>query len=187
MGTTARQFSAPAAGGASRRRFLGACAAGIGSIFLQPHFAAGQDDRATSTREARDEAHGAIPWQKLNDEIQRKLLSVMERPSIYRRMPRKLIDCDAELYLFLLRNPEVVVNMWQVMGLSNMTAQRTGEFTWRGNDGAGTQCNVELAYGTQEMHILYGEGFYEGPLFKNRMAGRCVLLLRSGYETPETE
>src|SRR5207237_83294 len=37
------------------------------------------------------------------------------------------------------------------------------------------------------MHILYGEGFYEGPLFKNRISGRCVLLLRSGYETAETE
>src|ERR1041385_5788979 len=144
MGTTARKFSA--SGGASRRQFLQACAAGLGSIYLLPHLAAGQEERATSTREARDEAHRAIPWEKLNDETQRKLLSVLEHPSIYRRMPRKVVDCDAELYLFLLRNPEVVVNMWQVMGLSNMTAQRTGEFTWKGNDGAGTLCNVELAY-----------------------------------------
>lgn len=168
----------------SRRSFLAACAAGLGGGLL-PGLVAAQEEKAVSTRESREEAQRAVPWNKLNDETQRKLLSVMERPSIYRRMPRKTVDCDGDLFLFLLRNPEVVVNMWQVMGVSNMTAQRTGPYTWKGNDGAGTQCDVELAFGTEEMHILYGEGFYEGPLLKRRISGRCVLLLRSGYQNQE--
>ena len=175
-----------------RRDLLQACAA-AGGFWLLPRLASAQglapnrqsreaqEEKAVSTREAREEALRVIPWNKLNDETQRKLRSVVETPSIYRRMPKKTIDCDSGLYLFLLRNPEVVVNMWQVMGISNMTAQRTGPFTWKGNDGAGTQCDVELAYGTSDMHIIYGEGFYEGSLFKRRMSGRCVLLIRSGY------
>jgi len=171
---------------------LQACAA-AGGCWLLPRLAAAQgmaptrqgreaqEEKAVSTREAREEALRVIPWDKLNEEAQRKLRSVVETPSIYRRMPKKTIDCDSGLYLFLLRNPEVVVNMWQVMGISNMTALRTGPYSWKGNDGAGTQCDVELAYGTSDLHIIYGEGFYEGSLFKKKMSGRCVLLLRSGY------
>mgnify|MGYP001577835289 CR=1 FL=1 len=183
-----RSFSAPI----SRRSLLHACAA-AGGCWLFPRLASAegqapsrqsreaQEEKAVSTREAREEALRVIPWNKLNDESQRKLRSVVESPSVYRRMPKKTIDCDSGLYLFLLRNPEVVVNMWQLMGISNMTAQRTGPFHWKGNDGAGTQCDVELAYGTNDLHIMYGEGFYEGSMFKHRMSGRCVLLLRSGY------
>ena len=190
-----RSLSAHIANGAaplSRRGWLYALAAAGGS-WLLPRLASAQgyaptrqnreapEEKAVSTREAREEALRVIPWDKLNDESQRKLRSVVDSPSIYRRMPKKTIDSDAALYLFLLRNPEVVVNMWQVLGISNMTAQRTGPFTWKGNDGAGTQCDVELAYGTSDLHIIYGEGFYEGQLFKRKMSGRCVLLIRSGY------
>jgi hypothetical protein len=183
-----RSLSAPV----TRRDLLQTIAA-AGGLWLLPRLASGQGlapnrqnretqgEKAVSNREAREEALRVIPWSKLNDETQRKLRSVVETPSIYRRMPKRTIDSDAGLYLFLLRNPEVVVNMWQVMGISNMTAQRTGPFTWKGNDGAGTQCDVELAFGTTDLHIIYGEGFYEGSLFKNRMSGRCVLLIRSGF------
>ena len=193
-----RSYSAQPAGKntapISRRSLLQACAA-AGGCWLFPRLASAQgmaptrhgreaqDEKAVSSREAREEALRVIPWNDLTDEAQRKLRSVVETPSIYRRMPKKTIDCDSDLYVFLLRNPEVVVNMWQVMGISNMTAERTGSCAWKGNDGAGTQCDVELIYGnrTKDLHIMYGEGFYEGSLFKRRMSGRCVLLLRSGY------
>ncbi|HUE74495.1 MAG TPA: hypothetical protein VMP01_26665 [Pirellulaceae bacterium] len=166
----------------SRRRWLaGALAAFVtsGLGFLTRRSEA--SEQSTTSRQAREEAKGAIPLDKLNDETQRKILSVVERPSIYRRMPEKVIPCDSGLYLFLLRNPEVVLNIWQLMGVSGMSAQRTGAYSWKGNDGAGTLCNVELAYGTSEMHLAYGEGFYEGPLFKRRISGRCVVMLRSEF------
>jgi hypothetical protein len=81
----------------------------------------------------------------------------------------------------MIRNPEVIVNIWELMGISQMVAERVGPYAWKGNDGQGTQSQVELVYGTDELHLLYGEGFYEGPLLKRKVAGRCVLLLRSGY------
>jgi hypothetical protein len=142
-------------------------------------------EQSTSSRQAREEAKEAIPLDKLNDDTQQKILAVVERPSIYRRMPEKVIPCDSGLYLFLLRNPEVVLNIWQLMGVSGMSAQRTGAYSWKGNDGAGTLCNVELAYGTSELHLAYGEGFYEGPLFKRRINGRCVVMLRSEFRKGE--
>jgi len=136
-------------------------------------------DTIDSSDKTRLEAAKAIPFARMNEETQRKVLSVVENPSLFRRMPTKTVDCDPDLYLFLVRNPEVVLNVWQLMGVSNMTAKRIGTYAWEGNDGAGTKCNVELVYGTDNLHILYGDGFYEGPLLKKKMYGRCVIVLRS--------
>ena len=170
-----------------RRRFLQAAgalaalgAAGFdyrttGSLF------AADPNAADTSHQAQQEAIRAIPLNKLNEEAQRKVLSVLERPSIYRRLPTKSVDCDPDMFVFMVRNPEVVVNIWEIMGISQMVAERVGPYAWKGNDGQGTESNVELVYGTDEAHLFYGEGFYEGPLLKRKVSGRCVMLLRSGY------
>jgi hypothetical protein len=167
----------------SRRHWLRS-AAGVllfGGLGLATRTLRAAGEQSTSSRQAREEAVAALPLAKLNEDTQRKILAVVERPSIYRRMPEKVIPCDTGLYLFLLRNPEIVLNIWQLMGVAGMTAQRTSAYTWKGNDGAGTLCNVELAYGTSELHLAYGDGYYEGPLFKRRINGRCVVMLRSEF------
>ena len=171
----------------SRRRWLQSTAGVllIGGLGLASRPLRGAGEQSTSSRQAREEAVAALPLDKLNEATQRKILAVVERPSIYRRMPEKVIPCDTGLYLFLIRNPEIVLNIWQLMGVAGMSAQRTSAYTWKGNDGAGTLCNVELAYGTSELHVAYGEGYYEGPLFKRRINGRCVVMLRSEYRQGE--
>src|SRR5262245_35333678 len=138
-------------------------------------------EEADTSPQARDEAIQSLPLAELTGETRRKLMMVCERPTIYRRLPQKSIACDPLLFMFLIRNPEVVVNIWQLMGVANMTADRQGPFNWKGSDGAGTTCDVELAYGTDNVHVIYGDGFYEGSLLKHKVTGRCVMLMRSGY------
>src|SRR5262245_37857106 len=166
----------------SRRALLTGGLAGLAGALLAPcwSLAAGKDAADTSPQ-ARDEAVRSLPLSELTAETRRKLMAVIERPSIYRRLPQKSIDCDPALFQFLIRNPEVVVNIWELMGVSNMTALRQGPFVWKGNDGSGTVCDVELVYGTDDLHVMYGDGFYEGSLLKNKLTGRCVLILKSGY------
>ena len=172
--------AARASASLSRRTFLQAGIAAAGALGLAGKvFAA--DASGDSSQASQQDALRNVPINKLNEEAQRKVMSVLERPSIYRRLPTKSIDCDPDLFVHLIRNPEVIVNIWEVMQISQMTAERNGPFSWKGNDGQGTQSNVELVYGTDELHLVYGEGFYEGPLLKRKVAGRCVVLLRSGY------
>lgn len=165
----------------SRRSLLsGGLAALAGSLATRLAFA-GAKDTADTSPQARDEAIGALPLADLTGETRRKLMMVCERPTIYRRLPQQSLACDMPLHLFLIRNPEVVVNIWQLMGVASMTAERQGPYLWKGNDGAGTTCDVELVYGTDNMHVIYGDGLYEGSLLKSKVTGRCVILLRSGY------
>jgi len=166
----------------SRRSLLAggiaALAAGFGAA---PASASAAKEEADTSSQSRDEAIRSLPLAELTPETRRKLMAVIERPSIYRRLPYKSIDCDPALYVFLIRNPEIVVSIWQLMGISTMTAERRGRYLWKGNDGAGTECDVELIYGTDNLHVLYSDGFYEGSLLARKITGRCVLLLKTGF------
>jgi hypothetical protein len=164
-----------------RSLLLGGLAAVLGGV-LPAGFARGASpDEADTSAAARDDAIRALPLSDLTSETRRKLMAVVERPSIYRRLPHKSVACDPALYTFLIRNPEVVVSIWQLMGVASMTAERVGPYLWKGNDGAGTTCDVELVYGSDNLHVIYSDGFYEGALLKHKITGRCVLVLKSGY------
>lgn len=156
----------------------------LGSSSSRTTTAADKQEADTSPQAQKD-ALSSIPFNKLSDEARRKVMSVVEQPTLFRRMPAHIAECDPDLHVCLVRNPELVVGMWQVMGASNMTAERTGPYNWLGNDGAGTRCKVELIYGTSNLHVIYSDGYYEGALFKRRINGRCILVLRTDYRRGE--
>jgi hypothetical protein len=177
---------AAAAPALSRRAWLRivGCGAAVGSSFLALpaiHAAEPLAAKATNSRSAREEAMGAIPYDKLPRETRGAVVQVVNNPSIYRRLPTQTIDCDPDLYLFLLRNPEVVVNIWRMMGITNMTLDRTTANRLRAADGQGTVGSVEYSYRSADTHVLYSEGSYDGPMYPVKLRGQCVLLLRSGY------
>jgi hypothetical protein len=137
--------------------------------------------KARTSRAVRADALRDIPFDQLSPEAQQRIAAVVTKPTVFRRLPIQVVDCDASLYLFLVRNPEVVVNIWELMGITQIELQRTGPFTYQAADGMGTNSQVELVYGTKDLHLVYGEGTYDGPLLPRPVKGRCVLLLKSGY------
>jgi hypothetical protein len=143
--------------------------------------AAGRTQQGTSARDARDEAIRSIPLAKLEADDQSRIKAAVSGRSLFRRLPTQVMPCDPDLYLFLVRHPEVVVNIWEVMGISNVAIERTGPDTFRASDGAGTLCRVKFCYSDHETHVIYAEGSYSGPLFSKPVRAACVLVLKSGY------
>jgi hypothetical protein len=136
---------------------------------------------ATSSRAAREDAVRSIPMEKLEEGVREKVSDAISNASIYRRLPTQVIDCDPDLYLFLIRHPEVIVGIWDVMKISNVALTRTGPDTFRASDGAGTNCQVKFCYSNHETLVIYAEGSYDGPLFSRPVRAKCVLILKSGY------
>jgi hypothetical protein len=163
----------------SRRSWLTALLACAGST-LWTSLAAAEADTSYA---AREEAEQAIPFDELKPELRARVLAIVDRPSIYRRLPVQSVTCDHDLHVFVVRHPEVVVNIWRLMGITTMQAQRTGKFVIEGDDGAGTVSRIELVYGRPDLHLFHCTGTYEGPLFRRKLSGRSVLLLRSRYGT----
>ncbi|MEX0712300.1 MAG: hypothetical protein WD278_08115 [Pirellulales bacterium] len=137
--------------------------------------------KASSSRQARADAVRSIPYARLNREARAKVSSVLASTTIYRRLPSQVIDCDPSLYLFLVEHPDLIVNIWEVLGISQVALSRTGENTFQANDGSGTLGQVEYLYRSHDVHLLYAEGSYEGPIFTSPVRGRCLLVLRTGY------
>jgi len=113
--------------------------------------------------------------------MREKIKSTVEATSLYRRLPVQVTECDPEMYLFLVRHPEVVVNIWEVMNISNVALERTGPDSFRATDNMGTLCAVKFCYSDHETQVIYAEGSYSGPMFHRPLKARCVLLLKSGY------
>ena len=113
--------------------------------------------------------------------MRNRVWTVINNVSVYRRLPIQSLDCDPDLFVFLVRNPEVVVDIWRVMGVTNMTLDRNGPDRYRVSDGQGTTGNVEFAYRGDDLHVIYSEGMYDGPMYPTKLRGQCVLVLKSSY------
>ncbi|MFO0012700.1 MAG: hypothetical protein ACK553_08165 [Planctomycetota bacterium] len=132
-----------------------------------------------SSREARMAAIRGIPFEQLTPDASQRLKSVIDDASYFRRMPSQIVPCDPEMYVFLIRHPEVVVSLWDVMGMTKVTLERIGEFQLRGNDGAGTKCKLDLIYGSEKLHIYQSQGAYTGNLWARELQGRCIVCIHS--------
>jgi hypothetical protein len=152
------------------------------AIMLTASIGRAADDagaKANTSRAAREEALRAIPFGHLGREARSKATRVVQDLSLYRRLPTKTIDCDPELYAFLVRHPEVVVNIWRVMGITQMQLDRLDATRYNVADGQGTKGHMEYLYSSPGTHLIYSEGTYDGPLYPRTVRGKCLLLLRT--------
>ena len=181
----------PAAEGRVGRREFVRWAVGlfaVGTSLRSPLCAcANTPNRPSTSRAARDEAQREVPLANLQEPLRSKIQQIVTRPTIFRRMPIEVVPCDPDLYLFLVRYPEIVVNMWQLMGVTKVTVNRKGPYAYDARDGAGTVSQVELVYGTRDKHLFLAEGYYDGPLLPRRVTGRCAALLTSAYSSDQNQ
>jgi hypothetical protein len=164
------------------RRAIGQLACIFGLVVACGQLAAADGpDQATSSRAARRDAIQSIPMDRLDPDMREKVGATMAGATLYRRLPIQVTPCDPDMYLFLVRHPEVVVGIWELMKISNVALERTGPDTFQASDNDGTLCRVKYCYSDHETQVIYAEGAYSGPLFKRPVRARCVLLLKSGY------
>jgi hypothetical protein len=163
------------------RRAIGAAAVCACFGFASGAARAAQPTAATSSREARDDAARAIPYAKLDREARAKVSRVLSATTIYRRLPSQSIECDPNLYLFLIERPDLVVNIWEALGISEVSVERLSDRAFSANDKAGTLGRMEFLHRSPALHLVYAEGSYDGPLFGRTIKGKTLLVLRSQY------
>lgn len=138
-----------------------------------------------SSRDLRTAAIAAIPTARLTPAAKQRIHSIVERPTLFRHLPTQAIDCDPELFLCIARQPELLVGIWEVMGITQVQTERLDEYRLLARDGSGTTCTVDLVYGDRNTHIFVADGFYDGKLVASKLTGKGVFVLRTKYETNE--
>ncbi len=136
---------------------------------------------ADTSNSARRDALKSIPLDKLDPADRAKVVAVLSNVSVFRRMPVKVIDCDPDMYLFLVRHPDVVVNIWELLKISKLRMRQTGERRFSLSESVGATISLEFVHQSHDTHVIYGEGTYRGPLLIRPVKGRGVLVLKTGY------
>ncbi len=143
------------------------------------------DAGPSSSRADSSEAIRAIPWRQIDPQYRAAAQKIVNNASIYRRLPTRVIDCDPEIFTFLLQHPEVVIDVWRVMGISQVALEKLPNGAYQGADGAGTVGTVRFLYadwkpGAQNVAVIHADGSYEGKPFLHPLKAQSVMLLRSG-------
>ena len=143
----------------------------------------------SSSHAARNEAVRAIPWRELTPDSRRAAQFVVKNASIYRRLPTRIIDCDPDMFNFLFQHPEVVIDVWRVMGISQVTiakmpaGTRFGGSAYRGTDGAGTNGVIRVLFTQwgedgQNVAVVFADGSYHGKPFAAELKAQSLLFVR---------
>lgn len=139
---------------------------------------------ATSSRAAKEQALREIPWAKLSRQDQRMTQYVVRKASLYRRSPTHAFDCDPQVFNFLAQHPEVVVNVWNLMGVSNLSLTRRSDDVFQAADHAGAEGALRVMHADyrpdcRNTVVVFADGRYQAGPMPDGIDAHCVLLLRS--------
>jgi hypothetical protein len=138
-------------------------------------------NKPNTSSAARQDAIGSIPMDRLTPAANGKVAWVLENSSVFRRLPIRVVPCDPDLYLFLVRHPDVVVNIWEVFGASHLAVRQSGADTYQVTDDVGTTGTLEYLYRSRDLHLAFIDGSYSGKLFASHVRARGIIILKSAY------
>lgn len=118
-----------------------------------------------------------LPLDALDAVDQAKVAAVLDDFSVYRRMPMHSVQAEPQMYRVLLDHPELIVEMWRAMGVTQVQLKPIGPDLYEGDDGAGTHCMIEVLHRQPERMLLFADGSYAGAYTSHRLEGQAVLLL----------
>lgn len=170
---------------AAPRRWLDAAGALVFWLAGAAMVAATEPAGASTSATAQADARRSVPLAKIDPAYRAQVAEVLADPSLFRRMPTNVIDCDPDLFTYFAENPEALVEIWRTLGVSQCRLTRTGERTFDVSDGAGTTGKLVVVEqtcepGAQNRVVMFVEGSYEGKPFQRPVSATCVLVLTSG-------
>ena len=138
-------------------------AIGLGSdagrplLAARPSWAWAETEQGTSSKAAQRDAVKSLPMDKLDAADQAKVGAVLNNVTVFRRLPVRVVSCDPGLYLFVVRHPDVVVNIWEVLGVSQLKLRQSGMDQFHVDEKEGTTATMEFLYHDRQTHVIYGD------------------------------
>jgi hypothetical protein len=128
-----------------------------------------------------EESKELIPWKALDEKNRDRIGDVVDHATVVHRSPSEVFVCKPDLYLLLLHEPVMTLELWKALGGTNATLECIGPGQFQGADGHVSSGKWEFAYRSPELNVIYADGQYRGPLLGNTLETRSVLMLRTAY------
>ncbi|MDR1491147.1 MAG: hypothetical protein LBT05_00250 [Planctomycetaceae bacterium] len=142
------------------------------------------DNNTMNTQNSKEEENKEgvkIPWRQLDVRATQLIRNVMDNKTIHRKMPEQIGYCDAELYDFMVQHPDVVVGIWELLGITQISLAETSPNHFFLREGTSTTSHIEILYKSKNLCIIYAKGEYETPMLPRTIRGESVLFLTSRF------
>lgn len=140
-----------------------------------------QHAKRAASSTAKESAIRSIPLDKLTEQDRENVSKLISGSHIFRRMPIHVVPCDPQLYLFLVRHPDVVVGIWEELGISRLHMKQVGPLEYQTQESGGTVGTSKFIYQDNGTHLIWVDGVFNNPLLTQPVRGTSLLILRTGY------
>ena len=147
----------------------------------RPQVGAKQQNAQDSAFIPNDSAFIPVPWDALDDRSRKRIQELIRKKTIFRHMPQQVGYCDPEMYDFMISHPDVVIELWKLLGITHISLQETGTDKYHLIEGTATVSDVEVVYKNKNLCIVYAVGEYDAPMLRRKIKGDVVLFLRSRF------
>jgi hypothetical protein len=133
-------------------------------------------------RDAQRRAVDSVPLDRMAPAERRVADQVIRRCTLAKRLPAASVTCDPALLDFILAKPETLVDVWRVLGISQLSLDPAGPAGWKFADGYGTVGTVRLLHRERNeqggLSVFHGTGRYDGSLSPKPLTGSCLVVVR---------
>ncbi|MDR1959064.1 MAG: hypothetical protein LBQ54_08480 [Planctomycetaceae bacterium] len=124
-----------------------------------------------------------VPWNELKPDSAQIAQNLIETRTIFRSMPLQTNYCDKQLYLFLLDHPDVIVGMWEQMGVTQLSLREKSPGKFFLKETTGSAVDVEFLYKSANIMVVYSKGSFIAPMTPKPISGESLLILHSRFGT----
>ncbi len=138
--------------------------------------------KGSSRRSARKKGLASLPLNQLSSENRAKANNVLRKVSMYRELPVISLNSDHDVYQYFLKNPDVAVEIWRVMGISKFQMWQVNDHAYGADAGDGSKGDVDVLYRTPTESLIVCNGVYDSPFLVKPIAARALMYLESNYQ-----
>ncbi|GAB5440793.1 MAG: hypothetical protein Fues2KO_11420 [Fuerstiella sp.] len=132
----------------------------------------------TSDQRALQSAASRIPYPKMSVRSRERVAKIVQNLSQYRRMPSLQYEVNPDMYLYLMRHPDVAVSTWRVMGISQLQMFQKDTFEFAASAIDGSEGIADVVWRDHHQCLFIAEGQYNSPLLPTSINASALVWLQ---------
>lgn len=122
-----------------------------------------------------------VPLAQIPAASRDQVAEVISDATFHRQGEPETFPCDGNLYLHLVNEPLLPLNLWKDLADSPVQLQKIAPNRYQGSDGSGASAVWEYVHRSARLHVMLAYFNYVSPRGNARIDARIVLLVHADY------
>ncbi|RMG35671.1 MAG: hypothetical protein D6725_12190 [Planctomycetota bacterium] len=140
----------------------------------------------SSSAEDRKAAIDKLELQTLPEDRRVRAMCVVDRLSVYRRLPTISFSAAPEVYRYFLTVPHAAVDIWRALDVSEFRLWPDGKERFRAAASDGSRGQLLVLRRREDSVLVFCEGQYVSPLLPKPILARALIHLQFVFRDGET-